>query len=131
MCNNLVCKVCGGQGVSQRELNCYSVTLCDNHFNELHCKLQEKKPREAMVQHHTAIVMRNNFLGMFDRAKTDKDLETIIRERSNAWMNAEHKYFLVTDGIVKRMKKEWAKKNKKKKTPRPEPSDGGELAEKK
>ena len=91
MSTNLVCEVCGGQGVPQREHNCYSVTLCNDHFNELHCKLQEKKPRKALKKFHHARLS----------LQVESDLD--------AWMDAEHEYFLVTDRIVKGMKKEFSR----------------------
>ena len=92
------------------------MTLCNDHFNELHCEYQKKKPRKALVKFHYA---RLNI-----RYGGEEEEGGLHR-----WMDAEHEFFLVTDGIVKGMKKEWDKKNKKK-TPRPEPSDKGEKVQK-
>ena len=116
MCNNLVCKVCGGVGVNQRHFHPYHVTLCNDHFNELHILYQEKKARKIQVKFHLAARLSHQY-------HTDE-------KKANAWIDAEHKWFMLVDGIVKKMKKDWDKKNKKKKTPRPKPSDAGELAEK-
>ena len=118
MCNNLVCKVCGGQGVPQRLHNMYSVTLCDDHFNELHCELQEKKPRKAMIEFHLRANLKS-IVGFLSKEDDELGLEGAIEERMNNWMDAEHEYFLVTDGIVEGMIKKYKKFLKA--NPPPEP----------
>ena len=97
MSTNLVCEVCGGPGVPQRGENSFSVTLCNRHFNELHCSLQEKKPREALVNFHAA------------RLSIRKADYIDQNEVLNDWMDKEHEYFLVTHEIVEGMKKEFSR----------------------
>ncbi len=100
MCNNLVCEVCGGQGVHQRHFNPYHVTLCNDHFNELHTLYQDKKRRKAFIKFHIDGREGQGY--------------GVGKKELNAWIDAEHELFLMVEKTVKGMKKEWKKKHKKK-----------------
>ena len=111
--NKYICVVCGDQGVTQIDKNAFTVVMCPDHFNQLHLNLQEKKPRQALIKFHLAVVMRSHFVGFSDE-EIELGFAGIVEERLNNWMDAEHEYFLVTEEIVEGMIRDYKPATKRK-----------------
>ena len=115
MCEKVFCEICGDLGWKEKRVETLRVILCSKHHNKLHLRLHEGDARIAL---RSMFITRRKF--QYEGCE----------EQFENWINAEDRLLGIAETILDEMKKEWDKKNKKK-TPRPEPSDKGEPAQKK